>query len=152
MSLIQHHRFHQNWFHQFGFMILFPRWPVTGLFRISKLYSMPRVTGWSFESDILTREIKVHALSRNIFRNSIWTSVAQDIVILPRCLVQGWILEEAGTLNWRDHISWSTANLSMIFGHRIHQDFIFGSFNFQLLRLLQYQNIATVPKLSSFSI
>ena len=28
MSLIQNHMFHQNWFHKFIFMILFPWWPI----------------------------------------------------------------------------------------------------------------------------
>ena len=58
MFLIQHHRFHH-----LGFMIVFPRLPVTGLFRTVKLYEMPRVTGSSSESDIRDIEIKVCALS-----------------------------------------------------------------------------------------
>ena len=39
MSLFQHCRFHQNWFHQLGLVIVFTRWPVLGLFRIAKLYN-----------------------------------------------------------------------------------------------------------------
>ena len=62
MSLIHHHRFHQNWIHHFGFMILFPRIPFIGLFKRVKLYGMPRVTGSSSESDIQTTKIKVRAL------------------------------------------------------------------------------------------
>ena len=44
MYLIQNHIVHQNWFHQLGFMILFPQWPVTGLSKTTKLYGLPRVT------------------------------------------------------------------------------------------------------------
>ena len=67
MSLIQNHMFHQNWFYHLGFMILFPRWPVTGLFRTAKLYGMPRVTGSYSESDIwktgsIVREISGSSL------------------------------------------------------------------------------------------
>ena len=63
MSLIQHHKFHQNGFHHLGLMIIFPRSPVIGLFRTAKLYGMPRVIGSSSESDIQTTEIKVRSLS-----------------------------------------------------------------------------------------
>ena len=51
-----------------------------------------------------------------------------------------------------DHISENIANKRLHFGHRVHQDCIFSSYNFPLLILLQPQNIANVPKLSSFSI
>ena len=56
MSLIQHHRFNQNWFHQFVFMILFPRWPVIGLFRTAKLYSIPPVIVSSSGSELQTTD------------------------------------------------------------------------------------------------
>ena len=88
----------------------------------------------------------------NIFKNSIWTSVAQDIAIFPRCPVYGWFLKEDRTLTLRDHISQNTANIRLIFGHRVNHDFIFVPWNFHILRLRQSRTIATVPKLSSFSI
>ena len=44
LSMFQHHRFHQNWFHQLGLMIIFLRWPILGLFRTAKLYRLPCVT------------------------------------------------------------------------------------------------------------
>ena len=66
MFLIQHHSFHQNLFYHLVFIILFPRWHVTRLFRTAKLYNMPCVTGSSSESNIQTIEIIFHYFS--------WTS------------------------------------------------------------------------------
>ena len=63
ISLIQHHRFHQNWFPQLGLMVMFPRWPVTILFRTTKLYRLPRVTGSFSEFETWTTEIKFHTIS-----------------------------------------------------------------------------------------
>ena len=52
----------------------------------------------------------------------------------------------------RDLVSQNIVNLRLIFGYSVHPDLIFGTCNFQLLILCQTQNVATVPKLSSFSI
>ena len=80
----QYHMFHQNWFHQLGFMILFPRWPFTGLFRTVKLYSLPRVTVSSSGSEIQTTESTIRALS-GTSSGIPFGSVAQAITIFPRC-------------------------------------------------------------------
>ena len=45
-------------------MVIFPRWPVIGLFRTVKLYGLTCVTGSYYESETQTTESKVHALSR----------------------------------------------------------------------------------------
>ena len=56
-------------------------------------------------------------------------------------------MEEAGTLTWRDHISQNIETLRLNLGHSFHTYFIFNPYNFQLLNLRQYRNIANVPKL-----
>ena len=66
MSLIQHHRFHQNWLHQLGFMIIFPRCPVSGLFNIDKFCGLPRVTVSSSRFETWTIEIIFHSLVGNL--------------------------------------------------------------------------------------
>ena len=38
------------------------------------------------------------------------------------------------------------------FWTHVHQEYIFGLYNFQLLNLFQYWDIANIPKLSSFNI
>ena len=87
-----------------------------------------------------------------IFKNFIWTFVAQDIVILPRCPVYGWILEEDGTLTWRDHISQNIVNQRQNFGKIVNKYFIFVLWKFHLLIHLQSIYIKNVPKLINFSI
>ena len=63
LSLFPNHRIHQNWFHQLGLMSVFPRWPVSRLLIIAKLYGIPCVTVSSSGSEILTTESSVRALS-----------------------------------------------------------------------------------------
>ena len=88
----------------------------------------------------------------NIFINFIWTFSSQDIAILPRCPVYGWILEEVGILTWRDHIYQNIANIRLNFGNSVNMDFIFDLWTFHLLSLLQSRDIVNLPKLINFSI
>ena len=64
LSLFQNHKFHQNWFHQMGLMIIFPTWPVLGLFNIVKLYRLPHVTISSSRFETSTTKSRIHALFR----------------------------------------------------------------------------------------
>ena len=88
----------------------------------------------------------------HLYKNFIWTFVSQDIAILPRCPVWGWILKEARILTWRDRISQNRENQRLKFEHNVNQYFIFILWKFWLLILLQSWDIANVPKLISFSI
>ena len=61
----------------------------------------------------------------NILINFIWTFLAWDIKNLPRSPVYEWILEEARTLIWRNHISWSIANMNLKILHKVQREFLF---------------------------
>ena len=61
----------------------------------------------------------------NILRNFIWTFIARDISILPRSLVYDCILEEDGTLIWRNHMSRSIKNMMLKILQKVQKDFIF---------------------------
>ena len=66
----------------------------------------------------------------------------------PQVSYLGWILEEDGTLTWRDHISQNIVIRRLLFGHSVHQEFIFVLCNFQLCSFINigisrmYQNLA----------
>ena len=61
----------------------------------------------------------------NILRNLVCTFLARDIANLPRSHVYDCIMEEDGTLIWRNHISWSIANLRLKILHSVQNKFIF---------------------------
>ena len=48
-----------------------------------------------------------------ILWNLVWTFLARYIANLPRSPIYDCILEEARTLIWRNHISWSIVNLKL---------------------------------------
>ena len=61
----------------------------------------------------------------NILRNFVWTFLAQDIENLPRSPIYDCILEEAGTLIWKNHISWSIVILRLKCLQKEQQEFLF---------------------------